>query len=174
MAASSLTAVAAEVVAAVAATPDPTAVAKAAPRAATVTKDAAEPRRNDGARGRKTIAISIATVSARARFTTAVAGAGVAMTAAPETTAVAKAAPRAAPVTAHATELPRNDGARGRGRAGVTAKTIAFAIAATWVAVATLTTTVAAGETANRQIANARHRTETTAFARAPSVIAAA
>ena len=172
MAASSLTAVAAEVVAAVAATPDPTAVAKAAPRAATVTKDAAEPRRNDGARGRKTIAISMATVSARARFTTAVAGAGVAMTAAPETTAVAKAAPRAAPVTAHATELPRNDGARGR--AGVTAKTIAFAIAATWVAVATLTTTVAAGETANRQIANARHRTETTAFARAPSVIAAA
>ena len=106
---------------------------------------------------------------------TAVAAEVVAAVAAtPDPTAVAKAAPRAAPVTAHATELPRNDGARGRGRAGVTAKTIAFAIAATWVAVATLTTTVAAGETANRQIANARHRTETTAFARAPSVIAAA
>ena len=107
MTATTLTAVAAEVVAAVAATPDPTAVAKAAPRAATVTKDAAEPRRNDGARG----------------------------------------------------------------RAGVTAKTIARAIAATWVALARFTTAVASADTANREIATARHRTETKT---APMVIASA
>jgi hypothetical protein len=97
---------------------------------------------------------------------TAMAAAVVAVTATPETTAVAMAAPRAATVTAHATELPRTNGARGR--AGVTAKTIALAIAATWVALARFTTAVAAGETANREIAAARHRTETNAFTRAP------
>ena len=83
MTATTLTAVAAEVVAAVSATPETTAVAKAAPRAARKTKDAAEPRRNDGARGRagataKTIARVIATLSAMARFTTAVASADTA------------------------------------------------------------------------------------------------
>ena len=166
MAATTLTAVAAEVVAAVTATPETTAVAKAAPRAARKTKNATESRRNDGARGRKTIALAIATLSSMARFTTAVAGAEVAVTAASETTAVAMATPRAAPVTAHATELPRTDGARGR--AGVTAKTIARAIAATWVAMVRFTTAVAAAETANCEIAAARHRTETKAFTTAP------
>ena len=129
---------------------------------------AAAERRRSRSRGRtaKTIAFAIATLSAMARFTTAVAAAVVAVTAAPETTAVAMAAPRAAAVTAHATELPRN--ARARGRAGVTAKTIARAIAATWVAMARFTTAVAAAETANREIAAARHRTETKAFTTAP------
>ena len=97
---------------------------------------------------------------------TAVAAAVVAVRAAPETTAVAMAAPTADPVTAHATEFPRT--ARARGRAGVTAKTIARAIAATWVAMVRFTTAVAAAETANCEIAAARHRTETKAFTTAP------
>ena len=131
MAATTLTAVAAAVVA-VTAAPETTAVAMAAPRAATVTANATEPPRNARARGRagataKTIARVIATLSAMARFATAMAAAEVAVTANRETTAVAMATPRAAPVTAHATELPRTNGARGR--AGVTAKTIALAIA---------------------------------------------
>ena len=74
------------------------------------------------------------------------AAAEVAVTANRETTAVAMATPTADPVTAHATELPRT--ARARGRAGVTAKTIARAIAATWVAMARFTTAVAAAEVA--------------------------
>ena len=77
---------------------------------------------------------------------TAVAAAVVAVRAAPETTAVAMAAPTADPVTAHATEFPRT--ARARGRAGVTAKTIALAIAETWVAMASFTTAVAGEEVA--------------------------
>ena len=171
MTATTLTAVTAEVVAAVSATPETTAVAKAAPRAARKTKDATESRRNDGARGRKTIAFAVATWTTMAKFTTTVAAAVVAVTAAPETTAVAMAAPRAATVTANATEPPRN--ARARGRAGATAKTIARVIA-TLSAMARFTTAVASGDTANREIATARHRTETKAFTTAPMVIASA
>ena len=144
----------------------------ATPTANPVTAHATELPRTNGARGRagvtaKTIALAIAaTWVALARFTTAVAAAEVAVTANRETTAAAMATPTANPVTAHATELPRNNGARGR--AGVTAKTIARAIAATWVALAMFTTAVASGETANREIAAARHRTETKAFTTAP------
>ena len=99
---------------------------------------------------------------------TAMSAAVVAVTATRETTAVAMAAPRAAAVTANAAEPPLN--ARARGRAVVTAKTIARVIA-TLSAMARFTTAVASADTANREIATARHRTETKT---APMVIASA
>ena len=86
---------------------------------------------------------------------TAMAAAVVAVTATPETTAVAMAAPRAATVTANATEPPRNDGARGR--AGATAKTIARAIAFL-SAMARFATAKAAAEVAGGVRVNTLHR----------------